>query len=118
MHLCPPLCNLSPREYYMILFGAAGAMALVVGLVSAWLGAHFGARRAVRRALRDAGIPLTPVVEAQLRQLGESVDAIALEVERIAEAQRFAAKLMVERNERDRLPAAPPPREPRVITPH
>ena len=118
MSLCPPVCHVSPREYYIILAGAAGAICLVVGMVSAWLGAHFGARRAVRRALADAGIPLAPVVEARLRHLGESVDAIAIEVERIAEAQRFAAKLMMERNERERLPAPPSSREPRVITPH
>ena len=118
MDLCPPLCGLTPREQYVVLAGAAAAMSLVVGLVSAWLGAHFGARRAVRLALVDAGIPLAPVVEAQLRHLGESIDAIAIEVERIAEAQRFAAKLMVERNDRERLSAPLPPREPRVITPH
>ena len=35
--------------------------------------------------------------DQQLVQLQQSVDAIALEVERIAEAQRFTAKLMVER---------------------
>ena len=34
---------------------------------------------------------------AQLEQLQQSVDAIALEVERIAEAQRFSAKLLAER---------------------
>jgi hypothetical protein len=34
---------------------------------------------------------------AQLAQLQQSVDAIALEVERIAEAQRFSAKLLAER---------------------
>jgi hypothetical protein len=33
----------------------------------------------------------------QLEQLQQSVDAIALEVERIAEAQRFSAKLLSER---------------------
>ena len=36
---------------------------------------------------------------AQLEQLQQSVDAIALEVERIAEAQRFSAKLLAERVE-------------------
>jgi hypothetical protein len=37
----------------------------------------------------------------QLAQLQQSVDAIALEVERIAEAQRFSARLLAERvNER------------------
>jgi hypothetical protein len=33
----------------------------------------------------------------QLEQLHQSVDAIAVEVERIAEAQRFSAKLLAER---------------------
>ena len=36
---------------------------------------------------------------AQLTQLQQSVDAIALEVERIGEAQRFNTKLQAERNE-------------------
>jgi hypothetical protein len=35
----------------------------------------------------------------QLEQLQHSVDAIAVEVERIAEAQRFSAKLLAERAE-------------------
>jgi uncharacterized protein YlxW (UPF0749 family) len=35
--------------------------------------------------------------QQQLEQLQQSVDAIAVEVERIAEAQRFSAKLLAER---------------------
>lgn len=35
----------------------------------------------------------------QLEQLQHSVDAIAVEVERIAEAQRFSAKLLAERSD-------------------
>jgi len=35
----------------------------------------------------------------QLEQLQQSVDAIAVEVERIAEAQRFSAKLLADRAE-------------------
>ena len=35
----------------------------------------------------------------RLEQLQQSVDAIALEVERIGEAQRFNAKLQAEQNE-------------------
>ena len=35
----------------------------------------------------------------QLQQLQQSIDAIAVEVERIAEAQRFSAKLLAERAE-------------------
>jgi hypothetical protein len=43
-------------------------------------------------------------VEAQLRALQESVDTMAIEMERIGEAQRFQAKLMSERK-----PEALPP---------
>jgi type II secretory pathway component PulM len=40
--------------------------------------------------------------EQRLELLQQSVDAIALEVERISEAQRFSAKLEAERIERSR----------------
>lgn len=48
-------------------------------------------RRAELPAAADGGHA------AQLAQLQQSVDAIALEVERIAEAQRFSARLLAER---------------------
>ena len=38
-------------------------------------------------------------------RLQQSIDAIAIEVERIAEAQRFSAKLLSERAERTSLPS-------------
>lgn len=41
--------------------------------------------------------------DQRLEQLQQSIDAIAIEVERIAEAQRFTAKLMMEREEAPRL---------------
>jgi hypothetical protein len=40
----------------------------------------------------------------QIEQLQQSVDAIAVEVERIAEAQRFSARLLAERAEPAALP--------------
>ena len=86
---------LRDRDAMMLL--AAGAMALFVGAISAWLGAHFGARRAVRRAFRDRIEIPSLVTEVRYDELTRSIDAIALEVERISEAQRFAAKLLVER---------------------
>jgi hypothetical protein len=43
-------------------------------------------------------------MEARFDQLQQSVDAIAVEVERIAEAQRFSAKLLSERRETPALP--------------
>jgi hypothetical protein len=43
-----------------------------------------------------------PEATAGLEQLQQSVDAIAVEVERIGEAQRFDARLKQERKETDR----------------
>ena len=42
--------------------------------------------------------------DGRLEQLQQSVDAIAVEVERIAEAQRFSAKLLAERADPTNLP--------------
>jgi hypothetical protein len=44
-------------------------------------------------------LEVTGTQNTQLEQLQQSVDAIAVEVERIAEAQRFSAKLLAERGE-------------------
>ena len=41
--------------------------------------------------------PLPAEVRQQLEQLSSSVDAIAIEVERISEGQRFTTKLLTER---------------------
>jgi hypothetical protein len=49
-------------------------------------------------------VPNVLQMEARFDQLQQSVDAIAVEVERIAEAQRFSAKLLAERPEIPTLP--------------
>lgn len=85
------------REREIMLLAYAGGLALFVGSVSAWLGAHFGARRAVRRAFRDRIEIPSLVTEVRYDELTRSIDAIALEIERLSEAQRFAAKMLVER---------------------
>ena len=85
------------RDRDAMLLLAAGGVALFVGSIGAWLGAHFGARRAVKRAFRDRIEIPSLVTEVRYDELTRSIDAIALEVERISEAQRFAAKLLVER---------------------
>lgn len=43
--------------------------------------------------------PSVPLADGRLDYLQQSVDAVALEVERIGEAQRFAARKQAERNE-------------------
>jgi hypothetical protein len=59
----------------------------------------------------------------RLQRLEEAIDSIAIEVERIGEAQRFATKLLTERSEpaMNRAVPAPAPiarRVPGTITPH
>ena len=51
----------------------------------------------VNKLNRRAKVPV--VDDARLEQIQQSVDAIAVEVERIAEAQRFSAKLLAAREE-------------------
>lgn len=120
MDLFPPLFDGTLRAHYLTLFGAAGGIALVAGLASAWVGARIGARRAVRRAWEDTAGAQAARTDARLEELARGVDAIAIEVERIAEAQRFAARLTAEREARrapGRLPSGAS-RTPDQVTPH
>jgi hypothetical protein len=48
------------------------------------------------------GRRIDPIAAERFEQLQRSVDAIALEVERIGESQRFSAMLEAERQERRR----------------
>jgi hypothetical protein len=66
------------------------------------------ARAFARRMDRKSAAPQMPTeVSAQLSQLNQAVDAIALEVERISEGQRFTTRLLSEqRDARQTLPSA------------
>jgi len=70
-----------------------------VHVVLALLGAYVVWRLAPRNAPleRPQDPPRVTEADERLQYLQHSVDAIALEVERIGEAQRFAAKLHAER---------------------
>lgn len=70
---------------------------IVVVLIGALSAITVGLVRGVSSKPRQAG--LGDAQNLQLEQLQQSVDAIAVEVERIAEAQRFSAKLLAERTE-------------------
>lgn len=72
---------------------------VVLAVVGVWWMARIMARS---KATPDAAASALPQ-DGPLEQLQQSVDAIALEVERIGEAQRYTAKLMS-----DRARAAPP----------
>jgi hypothetical protein len=68
------------------------------------------ARAFARRMDRRAGgtSQVSGDVSAQLNQLNQAVDAIALEVERISEGQRFTTRLLSEQRDaaRQTLPSA------------
>jgi len=53
-----------------------------------------------RRIERGAPAPLSvpPEVRDQLQQIAQSVDAIAIEVERISEGQRFTTRMLTDRS--------------------
>ena len=74
--------------------------------------------RAPWPALGEHRSPSKVVVdEDRMTRLEQAVEAIALEVERISEGQRFTTKLLSERAAADRLAGAPAS-EPRRVTPH
>lgn len=88
--------------------------------ITLWLNARARARAAERllesRLTPPQPLPASAGRDERLDRLEQAVDSIAVEVERIAEGQRFAAKLLVERlGARD---AIETPRPPRVVTPH
>ena len=116
--LFPPVIDGTLREHYILLFGAAGAFALLAGVFGAWIGAYFGGRRGARRELARSRAELPAVaVQTQLMELRRGVEAMALEMERISEGQRFTARMLVERVPPAQVPV-PPRRETGPITPH
>lgn len=80
----------------------AGVIAVIVAAVAAlagvWVITKWGLASAKRKEL---GSPYRD--DARLEQLQQSVDSIAIEVERIAEAQRFSAKLLAGREAESRI---------------
>jgi hypothetical protein len=82
----------------------AQVAAIAAGLLGAVCAISVATFRAVRRT-EQSHLPATADVTGRLDQLQQAVDAIAVEVERIAEAQRFTARLEAERESRQALPA-------------
>jgi hypothetical protein len=109
--IIPHILAGTTREHYIMLFSAAGAIALLAGVVGAWVGAYLGARRAMRTE-RLAGL-VQSAAAIEMAPVLHALDAIAVEVERISEAQRFTTKILS-----DRPPIVLPRAEPKSITPH
>ncbi|HEU4719748.1 MAG TPA: hypothetical protein VFS59_00180 [Gemmatimonadaceae bacterium] len=80
----------------------AQVAAIIAGLLGAVCGISVLTYRSVKRIDSNQTQPSGDVAQ-QIAQLQQSVDAIAVEVERIAEAQRFMARLESERDARQAL---------------
>lgn len=76
---------------------------IIVGLLASVCGISVLTYRSVRRIDTNQLKPSADIAR-QIGDLQQSVDAIAVEVERIAEAQRFMARLESERDGRQALP--------------
>ena len=84
--------NIPPEAVEMAMGFFFTVVAIVIGLPIA--------RAFARRMDRKAVPPQIPAeLTAQLAQLTQAVDAIALEVERISEGQRFATRLLSEQRD-------------------
>ena len=81
----------------------AQVAAISVGIIAAACGISVATYRSVKRIDRTNLAP-SAELQGQMEQLQQSVDSIAVEVERIAEAQRYMARLESERDARQALP--------------
>ena len=84
----------------MVMFTDPGkVMVAIAALSAAWGIVHVIATSVLKYAELHAKRPDTvpPAVDARLERIEHAMDAIAIEVERISEAQRFTTKLLAER---------------------
>jgi len=69
----------------------------IVAAVGCLVAIGVSARLLLMRAQRNPGKP--KIEDDRMKRLEEAIDAIAIEVERISEAQRFQTKLLAQRVE-------------------
>ncbi|MDB4874878.1 MAG: hypothetical protein JWM41_1324 [Gemmatimonadetes bacterium] len=93
---------------------------IIVPIVFALPSAVIVIRMWFRHQEKMAGLgrPLesTPAIEARLERVEQSLEAIAVEMERVGEGQRFLTKLLSDRTQA--LPTSAPATPPRINTPH
>ena len=100
----------------------AQVMTVIVMSTASFVVIGLGTRALWNRGSTKRVTPRTPVDDARMERLETAVDTIAIEVERISEAQRFMVGLLSEslpaRRAEHVAELASPDRSGRVITPH
>ena len=84
------------EEAVVALVGMLGSFALLWGL-------GYAVYSLLKRRQQNPDPGTLHAIQQQIGQLQMSVDAMALEVERVSEAQRFVTKLLAERGEPARI---------------
>jgi hypothetical protein len=98
---------------FSALIVATGVLGVsTLGFAVAWIRARERAIRAEQRAAQT--LAQVPDGDPRFDRLEQAVDAMAVEVERMSEGQRFVSKLLVERSGQERDAGARPAR---VTTP-
>ena len=80
---------MSDNEMIVALASMVMTFGTIIVVARAWIN---------RGQARTGGTSMEPVMDRLLR-IEQTLDAVAIEVERISEAQRFAARLMAEREQ-------------------
>jgi hypothetical protein len=75
-------------------YSFAVVVAVIAGFIGTMAVVFVGTRIALQRTRPR---PVMPVNDERFERLEQAVDAIAIEIERMSEAQRFTAKLLTER---------------------
>jgi hypothetical protein len=75
-------------------YSFAVVVAVIAGFIGSMVALFIGARIALQRTKPRE---IAPVDDARFERLEQAVDSIAIEIERMSEAQRFTAKLLSER---------------------
>ena len=100
---------MDPGSFFIALASLISATIVLTPIARAW-------GRRIENQSKPPALPNVAAQDARFDRLEQAVEAVAIEVERIAEGQRFVTKLLAERAAAERTPALPAPE--RVITPH
>jgi hypothetical protein len=74
------------------------SFAVVVAVIAGFIGTMAAVFVGTKFALhRTKARPVLPINDERFERLEQAVDAIAIEIERMSEAQRFTAKLLTDR---------------------
>lgn len=86
---------MDPAILDYLIIAVVGLSGTTIGFAIAWIRARERALRAENRT----SIPHLPAnADARFSQLDSAIEAVAIEVERVAEAERFQTKLLASRD--------------------